>query len=242
MHSKDSLENILKQSDLVKPKLEVLRLAEEINPKFREPHIIGGYLRNIILAAAPNDCDVVFQGYQLNQPGILEAVQEAEERLGIPHFPDWEFENTSATGYSGDFFEDNIGKYSYHSDYLTMLMMNTTGKLLVSRDKTLEDLGTRTYDLHFPGVEMWAKHRGNGRSYESCITGDLIRAFYLCISLDLTPSMTTAFLMRHFDEIFNSLMPDDQESRVAFWLKKTQGSSKYQSILDQFGVKVLRTK
>ncbi|MBI2595720.1 hypothetical protein HYW46_03235 [Candidatus Daviesbacteria bacterium] len=240
--TKEELEHILKNHDIVKPKLEILRLAEEINPEFKNPHIVGGFLRNIILDAFPRDCDVIFQGHQLNQPGILEAVQEAEKRLGIEPYPDWEFENTTATGRSGDIYEDNVGKYTHHTDYLTMLIMDTKGNLHIGGEKTLHDLEHRIYDLHFPGVYIWATHRGGGRSFFSCLSGDLIRAYYLSHVLKLTPSATSAFLMGEFDNIFNNLNPGDQQARLDFWFKKTHGDPAYQPILDKYGVTVLKIK
>src|SRR5579859_3722412 len=121
MLTKERIQCKLNNSPLIKPRLETLRLAEEINPKFKNPHIVGGYMRNIVLGIAPNDCDVCFQGYMLNQPGILEAIREAEMRLGVEAYPEWECENISATGYSGDLYEDIVGKYSFHTDYLTMI-------------------------------------------------------------------------------------------------------------------------
>ncbi|SRR5258708_15685850 len=242
MFTKEQLETNLNNHPLIKTRLETLRLAEEINTKFKNPHIVGGYLRNIILNTIPNDCDVSFQGYMFNQPGILEAVQEAEGKLGIDHYPDWEFENISATGYSGDLYEDLVGKYSFHTDYLTLVIMNSKGKLSIGeQEKTLYDFNHQIYDLRFKGVEMWAIHRGNGRSFASCLTGDLTRGLYLCHSLDLTPSPIVTFLWSNYDSIFNKLSPEDQKGRIVYWQKKTKGNPDYQKILDAFGITSLKT-
>lgn len=189
------LEHKLNTHPLVVPRLQTLKLAEEINPRFHKPHILGGFLRNIALDMEPNDCDVAFQGYQLNQPGITEVVREAEQRLGITPYPEWEFENVVATGISSDFFENTVGKNSNHTDFLTGLMMNIDGKLFVADDKTLSDLENRIYDFRFAGIEIWANHRGQGRSYASCIVGDLTRGLYLCGSLNLTPSAIVSFFI-----------------------------------------------
>ncbi len=242
MLTREQLEISLKNHPLIQPRVETLQVAEELNSEFRNPHIVGGYLRNIILGSIPNDCDVVFSGYMLNQPGILEAVQEAEVRLGIPAYPDWEFENISATGFSGDLYEDVVGKYSYHTDYLTMLIMDTDGNLHIGEEqKTLADFDKRVYDLRLAGVMLWANHRGGGRSFESCLTGDLIRGLYLSASLNLTVSENVAFLLAEFDKLFRGLEIPDQEARLAFWIKKTKEGPKYQPILDKFGINALKT-
>lgn len=236
MLTKEVIEEKFRQHELMKPRLETLRLAAEINPAFKNPHIVGGYLRNIVLDLPPRDCDVVFQGSERDQLGILEAVQQAEKELGLEPYTEWDFENTTATGFSGDFYEDTIGKYSYHTDYLTLLLMDSNGKLYMSDNKTLEDLASRVYDLRFAGVEIWAKHRGQGRSYASCLIGDLLRGMYLCHSLNLKPSAIAEFLMSHFDDIFSKLEPEDQEARRKYWLKKTGGDLKYQEILDRYSI------
>lgn len=241
MLTRVELEAKLVNEQQIKERLSTLNLAERLNSQFRNPHIIGGYLRNIALGKQPNDCDVFFEGDQLNQPGILEAVQEAEKQQGYDHFTDWEFENIAVRGYSGNLYEDAVGKYSHHTDFITMLMIDSKGRLYLDpEEKVLTDLTDRIYDINFSGVEMWAKHRGQGRSYESCICGDLIRGFYMCHSLELTPSLTVEFLMRNFDSFFNRLDTEDQEARRSFWMKKTKGDSAYQQILDKYGVKSLR--
>jgi hypothetical protein len=224
---------------LVKPRLATLRKAAELNKDFCNPHIVGGYLRNVLLGVAPRDCDVVFEGHMLDQPGILEAVQEAERLLDIEPFSDWEFENSKATGFSGDIIADNIGEYTYHTDYLTRLMMNTNAELIVVDPKTLEHIEKRIYEIYLPGVEMWATHRGNGRSYASCIAGDLIRALYFAHSINVSLSRHVEFLLKHYDEIFSGLSPDDQASRIKFWRKKTGGNPSYKRILDRYNITVL---
>ena len=235
----EEAEGHLSAHTLVRPRLATLRKAAELNKDFRNPHIVGGYLRNILLGVAPRDCDVVFEGYMRNQPGVLEAVQEAEQLLGIEPFGDWEFENSTATGFSGDFIADNIGVYTYHTDYLTMLMMNAEGKLLIGQRETLQYIEQRLYEIYLPGVAMWAKHRGEGRSYASCISADLIRAIYLSRVLNVTLSPHVEFLLNHYDQIFKGLSADDQAGRIKFWRKKTGGKSEYQDVLDHYHITVL---
>ncbi len=235
------LEHKLTTHPLVVPRLQTLKLAEQINPEFRTPHILGGFLRNVVLDREPNDCDVAFQGYQLNQPGITEAVREAETRLGIEPYPEWDFENAMATGLSTDFYENTIGSFSNHTDYLTGLMMDVKGKLFITEAKTLQDLETRVYDFRFAGIESWANHRGQGRSYASCIVGDLTRGLYLCETLDLTPSPIVVYLLQHYDKLLAELTPADQEARKAYWFKKTKGQRRYQRILDRFNITSLAT-
>lgn len=242
MLTKKQLEERLNKNPLVGNRLETLRLAEKINPDFHSPHIIGGFLRNISLGVKPNDCDVVFQGNQLNQPGIVEAVREAEKQLRIEPYPDWDFENAMATGQSDNFFENTVGKNSNHTDYITNLMVGLNGVLYLGDEKTLSDIENRTYDFRFSGIEVWASHRGKGRSYTSCIVGDLTRGLYLCTILTLTPSAIVSFLMSNYDVFFKKLDLEDQENRRSFWLKKTKGNIVYQNILDRFGIKSLLTK
>ncbi len=241
MLTKHKLEQKLNTHPLIIPRLQTLKLATEINPKFHNPHILGGFLRNIALDMEPNDCDVAFQGYQLNQPGITEAVRSAEQKLCIEPYPEWEFENIMATGLSGDFFENTVGKHSNHTDFLTGLMMGVDGKLFISDDKTLTDIENRIYDFRFHGIEIWANHRGKGRSYSSCIVGDLTRGLYLCASLNLTPSSIATFLFGYYDKFFGDLDLNDQEARKSYWFKKTKYDKKYQLILDRFHIKSLTT-
>lgn len=241
MLTKQDLEKRLNSHPLVISRLQTLRLAEEINPEFRRPCIMGGFLRNIALGAEPNDCDVVFQGHQLNQSGIVEAICEAESRLGITPYARWDFENVMATGLSGDFFENTVGKCANHTDYLTMLLMDTNGTLYLGEENTLLGIENRIYDFRFSGIEIWANHRGNGRSYASCIVGDLTRGLYLCTALNLTPSAIVSFLMSNYDILSEKLDKEDREARRSYWLKKTKGDRKYQPILDRFNIKTLKT-
>ncbi|OGC50327.1 hypothetical protein A2716_03905 [candidate division WWE3 bacterium RIFCSPHIGHO2_01_FULL_40_23] len=240
MLTKAQLQSNLNKNPMVLRRLRTLKLAEGINPKFRTPHIVGGYLRNILLGHEPKDCDVVFQGYQLNQPGILEAVREAERRLKIDSYPNWDFENVLATGVTNDFYENTIGRYSHHTDYLTLLLIDTSGTLYLGDNKTLSGLEGRTFDLRFPGVEIWVNHRAKGKSYVYCLIGDLIRGLYLGQLLNLKYSLIAEFLLSYFDVFFKSLSPEDQQTRQAFWMKKTGCDPKYQHILDRFGVKSLK--
>jgi hypothetical protein len=233
------LEDRLKSNPLVIDRLKTLRLAAEINPDFKDPHILGGYLRNIALGSGPKDCDVSFKGYIQNQPGILEAVMEAERRLGVKNENGWDFENALATELSTDFYEIILGKYSNHTDYLTMLAMDTNGNLYTGGEKTITDLDNRVYDLRFEGVEIWANYRGRGRSYTSCIVGDLTRGLYFGQLLELNHSRVATFLTQSFDHFFNQLESEDQKARISFWLKKTNGDASYKPILDKFGVTVL---
>ena len=230
---------MLSTHPLVVPRLQTLKLAEQLNPKFHKPHIVGGYLRDIALNAKPNDCDVVFQGYQLNQPGIVEAVREAEKRLGIEPYPEWDFENAMATGMCDDFVENTIGKYSHHTDYLTVLLLDTDGRLFITEEQTVSDIENKVYDLRFAGIEVWATHRGEGRTYASCIVGDLTRGLYLCSRLNLKQSAIVTFLLQNFDSFFEQLEEADQQMRRAYWKKKTKGAPEYKQILDKFKIKSL---
>jgi|GEM_PF-5519764 hypothetical protein len=240
MLTKQRLQTQLLKDPQVQNRLTTLKLAEELNPRFHAPHIVGGYLRNIFLGYQPKDCDVVFQGYQLNQPGILECVREAELQLKLEPYPNWDFENVTATGVTPDFYDNTIGKYSHHTDYLTLMLMDSAGKVYLGDTKTLADLDTRTYDLRFAGVEIWATHRGKGRSYTNCLLGDLIRALYLGGCLGLKYSQIVSFLLSHFDSFYASLPSEAQKTRQAFWLSKTQGDPLYQPILDRFGIHSLK--
>ncbi|MEN9389857.1 MAG: hypothetical protein RLY61_941 [Candidatus Parcubacteria bacterium] len=233
------LETNLNCNQLIIDRLKTLSLAAEINPDFKDPHIHGGYLRNIALGKDPKDCDVTFKGYTQNQPGILESVIEAEKRLGVKNENGWDFENAYATELSSDFYEIILGKFSHHTDYLTMLAMDTSGNLYTGGKKTISDLDRRVFDLRFEGVEIWASYRGKGRSYASCIVGDLTRGLYFGQLLGLNHSTTAAFLTQNFDHFFNSLESEDQKARINFWLKKTNGDTSYKPILDKFGVTVL---
>ena len=241
MLTKKDLQTQLNNNPAIHNRLKTLKLAEKINPKFGSPHIVGGYLRNIYFGVEPKDCDVVFQGYMLNQPGILEAVREAECKLKIEPYPNWEFENATATGITKDFYENTLGKYSHMTDYVTLMSMNTAGKLHIGDDKTLSDLENRVYDLRFSGVEVWVNHRSKGKSYVSCLTGDLIRGLYLGQCLNLRHSEIAAFLTQYFDVFYKSLNKEDQQARQSFWMKKTNGDPLWQPILDKFGVTVLET-
>lgn len=241
MITKEELEKKLNANPLVVARLETLKEAEKINPDFKSPHIMGGFLRNIALDLEPNDCDVVFKGTRLNQEGITESVKEAERRLKIPPYPDWDFENILATGMSDDFYENAVGKLSNHTDYLTVLLMDVDGKLYLGEDKTLTDIENKVYDLRFSGIEIWAQHRGKGRSYLSCLVGDLTRGLYLCKSLNLTPSAIVTFLLGNYDHFFSQLSPDDQKGRMDYWLRKTKADPKFQEILTHYGISSLKT-
>jgi hypothetical protein len=242
MLTRKDLEKTLATHPLVQPRLETLRLAEEINPAFHKPHIMGGYLRNIVLGKEPKDCDVFFQGQQLNQPGIIEAVREAEQRLGIEPFPEWDFENLLATGPSDDFYANAIGIHAMHTDYLTILLMDSHGHLYIGdEEKSLSDFTNRVYDLRFLGIEVWANHRGQGRSYGSCLIGDLTRAIYLAKVLDLSHSAIVNYLLRNFDTFFNQLDENDQTARSMYWEKKSGRDSSYQPMLDFYGITALTT-
>lgn len=239
--NRNQMERELRNNPDVDQRTSTLKLAQEINPQFCDPHIVGGYLRNILLGCKPNDCDVVFKGTQLNQPGVLEAVQEAEAKLGIPPYLDWEFENITATGYSKDLYSDVLGRYSFHTDYLTMVLMDTNQILYIGEEeKTLTNYEQRIYDLHFQGIMMWVTHRAKGRSYQSCLVGDLIRCLYLCQGLNLTPSPVCELLVSNFDTLFQELNTEDQKSRLSFWLKKTKGNPAFNQILDKYAIYSLR--
>jgi hypothetical protein len=235
MLTQDQLQKFLNTHPLVEPRLRTLALAAELNPDFKTPHIQGGYLRNIALDVEPNDCDVFFAGTQRNQPGVIEAVKKAEAILGLD-YDKWEFENLTATGVSGDFLADSVGQHGPYTDHASTLIMSSDGELKIGGPETLNNLANRIYDLRLTGIEVWATHRGQGRSYASCILGDLIRALYLCHDLNLTPSPCTADFLNRFDSLFRNLEAADQQSRINFWLKKTKGDPSYRPTLSKFNI------
>jgi hypothetical protein len=219
-------------------KIRVLSLAEKMNPKFKNPHIQGGYLRDIVLDATPSDCDVVFDGYVKDQPGVLESVREAEKQLGVDHYPNWEFENFNASGVSGNFFDDTIGFYSNHTDYLTLMLCDAHGKVLYGSDKTLQCLHGRIYDIRYQGLMIWMGFRD--RSYFRSTAGLACRGMYLCHKLNLNVSDLARELFTHFDYNYEKLTAEEKESLVSYWNKKTKNLADVQTTLDKFGVKKLQ--
>ncbi len=114
----ERLEQKFRAHSQLEKRTAVLRVASELQPHFRNPHIVGGYLRDITLESQSADCDVVFSGNVQNQLGILEAVRESELRLGIKPLTGWEIENIGVTGPTGNLIDDTVGFHSNHTDYL----------------------------------------------------------------------------------------------------------------------------
>lgn len=238
MFSNQAVESKLKASAELQRRVEVLRVASKINSDFRNPNICGGFLRDTVLGEKPADCDVVFEGYTLNQPGILECVRDAESRLGYRQSPDWEFENALATGISRNIYEDVIGFYSNHTDYLTLLMYDADGKLRIGSRKTLDCLARRIYEIRYQGLLIWVSFRG--RSYFRALSGLACRGLYLCHRLGLSPSPDAESVFRHFNFHFENLTDDERTSLLDFWHKKTASLPAVGSILDQYQIKCLK--
>lgn len=224
-------------NDEVQKRTAVLRRASEINPEFKNPYITGGMLRDILLGEEPRDCDVVFEGIKANQEGVLEAVQEAEARLGMNPLPGWEFENTYANGTSNSIIENTIGFYSNHTDFLTLLMVNGEEELHIGDEKTLPHLESRIYDPRYQGMMVWMGLRG--RTYHEVLTGDAIRGLYLTHRLNLTPSEHAEELFYKVDEHFAHLTPEQQARRRTYWAKKTADVEDVDTILKQYNVTCL---
>ena len=231
------IKNILLNNPELLEKLEVLKLASELNPEFKTPNITGGYLRDILLGKTSSDCDVVFEGYMKNQPGVLECVKEAEKKLKYEPYDGWEFENFKVSGLSGDIFEDVIGFYSNHTDYLTLIMCDGNKNIRVGSKHTLECLENRLYDIRYQGLLVWLGFRE--RTYFRAMAGLGCRGMYLCHKLELNISDNAEELFVKFDANFSRLTEEERASLLGYWNKKTRNLSNIVHILDRFGVKCL---
>ncbi len=236
MNKTDLSKIILKNEDLQK-KLKVLSLAEKINPKFKNPNICGGYLRDIVLGAHPSDCDVVFDGYMRDQPGILECVREAETQLNIEAYNGWEFENFNSSGVSGDMFNDTIGFYSNHTDYLTLILCDSVGNIKFGSEATIKCLQEKIYDIRYQGLMVWMGFRN--RTYYRSLTGLACRGMYLCHKLNLNPSENAVALFNHFDFNYEKLTDEEKSSLLLYWNKKTKNISDIKVTLERFNIKNL---
>jgi hypothetical protein len=232
------LQHKLISNSELKKRREVLWIASLINEDFKNPNICGGFLRDIFLDEEPSDCDVVFEGIQLNQPGIVECVRDAENSLGYLHFDDWEFSNAKAEGVSGDLFDDTIGFFSHHTDYLTLLLYDTDGQLRIGSGKTPEHLATRTYDVRHQGFAIWMGFRRRG--YFNTVARVATRGLYLCYRLNLNPTDSAKELFRKFEFHFSKLNLGERKSLMAYWNKKTVNLEGIGDFTSQFGVKSLK--
>lgn len=237
MTEKDISKKISEHKDL-QEKLSVLALAEKINPKFKNPNICGGYLRDIILEKVPSDCDVVFDGYMKNQPDILECVREAEKQLEIEPYSGWEFENFNASGVTGDAFDDTIGFYSNHTDYLTLILCDTDSNVRIGSTNTIKCFNERLYDIRYQGLMVWMGFRE--RTYYRSLAGLACRGIYLCRKLKLNVSESAQSLFEHFDFNYEKLTDAEKVSLLGYWKKKTKNLEDIQDTLNKFNVKNLK--
>jgi hypothetical protein len=237
MFSKEDARHLIASNEIVQQRTAVMRKAGEINPDFKNAYIHGGMLRDVLLREHPRDCDVVFEGSSMNQPGIFESLQEAEVQLGMDHLPGWELENTFAHGPSKSIVENTIGLYSNHTDFLTLFMYNHN-EFHIGDSKTLSHIETKTYDPRFVGEMTWVGLRG--RTYFDVLAGASLRGLYLISRLGLNPSEDAEKLFRLTDENFSHLTPEQQERRRDYWIKKTEGVTGANQILEQYGVTCLK--
>lgn len=238
MLTKEVIESKFKQHPELQRRINTLQVASEINPDFKNPHIVGGYLRDVFLGVNPSDCDVFFEGYMKDQPGILEYIREAEDKLGYPNYPGWEFENTLATGVTDNLFDNTIGYYSNHTDHLTMMVYDGQGNLRIGSSQTLHDLETRTYDVRYQGILVWTMFRG--RSFYSVLAGVATRGMYLCHKLNLHPSPNSADLFKRFESHFEKLEDEDKQGKIQYWKKKTKNLPGAGVILEKYGIRSLQ--
>lgn len=237
MLTKEVIELKFKQHPELQKRINTLKVASEINPDFKNPNISGGYLRDIILDVKPCDCDVFFEGYTKEQSCIVECIQAAEKQLGYSHYPDWEFDNTLATGATNDLFENTIGFYSNHTDYLSLMLYDSQGNLRIGLPQTLHDLETRTYDVRYQGVLIWTMFRD--RTFDWEMAGVATRGLYLCHKLGLHPSAAAEDLFRRFEFHFRKMNDEDKKGLVGYWMNKTKGLKGIKSILNKYGVESL---
>ncbi|OGE34262.1 hypothetical protein A3A14_04390 [Candidatus Daviesbacteria bacterium RIFCSPLOWO2_01_FULL_43_38] len=226
-----------KQHPELQKRVGILKIASEINPDFKNPHIIGGYLRDLVLGVSPSDCDVFFEGHIKYQPGIKECIRAAEDELKITHYHDWEFENTLVTGVTDNLLENTIGYYSNHTDHLTMMAYDGHGNLRIGSSRTLHDLETRTYDVRYQGMLIWTIFRD--RTFYSVLAGVATRGLYLCHKLGLNPSAASEELFRRFEFHFERLEDKDKQARIRYWNKKTKNLKGVEAILEKYDVKSL---
>lgn len=230
--------NKIKNHGDLQQKIKILALAEKINPKFKNPNICGGYLRDIVLEKEPSDCDVVFDGYMRNQPDILECVREAEKQLSIEPYNNWEFENYNASGVTGDIFDDTIGFYSNHTDYLTLILCDTAGHIRFGSANTIRCFNESLYDVRYQGLMVWMGFRE--RTYYRSLAGLACRGIYLSHKLNLNVSESAKSLFEHFDFNYEKLTEDEKTSLLGYWKKKTKNLENIQNTLNKFNVKNLK--
>ena len=229
-----------KQHKELQQRVSILAAASQINPDFRNSHVIGGYLRDVVLEVNPSDCDVFFEGNMKDQGGVLECIREAEDMLGYPHFQNWEFENSLATGVTKNLLENTIGFYSNHTDHLTMMAYDGQGNLHIGSSQTLHDLETRAYDVRYQGMLIWTMFRD--RTFYSVLAGVATRGLYLCHKLNLHPSPQSVDLFKKFEFHFAKLDEKDKQARIEYWRKKTKNLPDADSILEKYGIKSLMGK
>lgn len=230
----DSIKRTLLGNEELSQRLAVLKQASELNPQFKNPFIVGGYLRDVVLGEPPADCDVAFVGMSLNQFGVLESVREAEARLGVGPFDGWEFENMAATGVSGDIVADTIGFHSHHTDWLTLLLCSADSDVLIGSPKTAEVLSTRTYDIRYQGLLVWTTVRG--RSYHRVLAGVACRGLYLCHKLRLNPTLDAQNHFRQLPALLKALSDEERTSLLAWFRKKTARLLDIQKTLSLYGI------
>lgn len=233
----EALNEKLSSNTDLQNKCAILKLATKLNPAFKNPNIIGGYLRDIALDKVPSDCDVVFEGYMKDQPGILECVKEAEHELGFSPYENWEFENFKASEVTGDIFEDTIGFYSNHTDFLTLILCDINGNLRIGSDKTSQYLSEKVYDIRYQGLMVWMAARS--RSYFRSLAGVACRGIYLSHKLDLNPTKEAIALFEHFDLNFEKLSAEEKTSLTSYWNKKTKSLKNMDSTLRKYKISSL---
>ncbi len=234
----DKFQQLLITDPEVQARVAVLKVATELNKDFHNPNITGGFLRDKLLGFEPRDCDVVFEGYQRDQPGILEAIYDAENYLGLPHSDNWECENKKATGISGHLEEDVIGFHSNHTDYLSTLMLSSDGELKIGSQRTIECIENGIYDIRHQGLMIWMAQAG--RTYYRVYAGVACRGMYLCQRLGLTASAGAIEVFKRLDEFAERLTDLERESLLKFWKKKTIGIENAEEILERFGIQSLK--
>jgi hypothetical protein len=236
--TKQGLEKIFENNKDLQKRIEILKLASNLNPGFKQPHIVGGFLRDLVLDNKPSDCDVIFEGNIKNQPGILECVIEAAKTLGYEPYNDWEFENFKTWDLSDNIIEDSIGFYSNHTDYLSQITYDTEKRVSIGSDRVLYCLENRLYDVRYDGILVWVGFRG--RSYFRSLAGLCVRGLYLCHKLNLSTSEASTKLFKKFDELYEKLTNKEQEDVLEQWKRKTINLSNLEVTLSKYEIKKLK--
>ncbi|MCX6784297.1 MAG: hypothetical protein NT141_04540 [candidate division WWE3 bacterium] len=234
MLSRNSAQTILNGDKGLQDRLSVLRLASSINPLFSNPAIAGGFIRDTLLGFLPADCDVIFNGYCRNQPGISECVVKAESQLKLGPFSDWEFENVTATGVSGNMQQDVVGVYSNYTDWLTMAMCVAESGEAFFGAKTLDHISNRSYDIRFQGIAVWMGFRQ--RTYWRALGGVASRGMYLCHKLKLTPTTESMAVFLKYDEILSHLDSAERDGLLKWFSYKVRNLPDFGDTLRRFGV------